>query len=141
MVLILQGFFTLLANVRSRFAVCVSGFFLSHCFRWVIPSDCGLSGVSLCKFLPVYREHHLSVFLYRDQRQCRNGKDCQSSPTCFWSSLINLISKDSYVVFYLSCIISRFNGEKTAKQMKNRRSFVRTCWSRECVMTQIGEVI
>ena len=27
-------------------------------------------------------------------------------------------------VFYLSCIISRFNAEKKAKQMISRRSFV-----------------
>ena len=62
-------------------------------------------------------------FIRRGQKQHRNGKACQASSTCFWSSLINLISKDTYVVFYLSCIISRFNGEKTAKQMKSRRSF------------------
>ena len=54
----------------------------------------------------------------------RNGEACGASPTCFWSSLINFIN--TYVVFYLSCIISRFNGEKTAKQMKSRGSFVRT---------------
>ena len=40
----------------------------------------------------------------------------------FWSCL----KKDTYVVFYLSCIIRRFNGEKTGKQMKSRQSFVRT---------------
>ena len=29
----------------------------------------------------------------------RNGEACRASPTCFWSSLINLISKDIDVVF------------------------------------------
>ena len=57
-------------------------------------------------------------FIRRNQYQCRNGKACRASPTCFWLSLINLLSKDTYVVIYLSCIISRFNGKKTAKQMK-----------------------
>ena len=66
-------------------------------------------------------------FIRRGQKQRRNGEACRDSPTCFWSSLIKLISIDTYVVFYLSCIISRFNGEKTAKEMKSRPSFVRTC--------------
>ena len=74
-------------------------------------------------------------FITRDQKQRRNGEACRASPTCFWSSLINLILKDTHMVFYLSCIISRPNGEKTAKQMKIRRSFVRTCCRRVCVMT------
>ena len=43
-------------------------------------------------------------FIRRDQKQRRSG--------------------EGYVVFYLSCIISRFNGKKTVKQMKSRRSFV-----------------
>ena len=60
-------------------------------------------------------------FIRRALKQGRNGEACQASPTCFWSSLINLISKDTYVVFGLSCIISSFDGEKTAKQMKSRR--------------------
>ena len=34
----------------------------------------------------------------RDQKQCRNGKACQVSPTCSRSNLINLISKDTYMV-------------------------------------------
>ena len=63
-------------------------------------------------------------FIRQDQKQCRHGEACKASATCFWSSLINLISRDIYMVFYLSCIISRFNGEKAAKQMKSRHSFV-----------------
>ena len=55
----------------------------------------------------------------RDQKQRKNGEACRASPMCFWSSLINLVLKDNYVVFYLPCIISRFNGEKTAKKMKS----------------------
>ena len=35
----------------------------------------------------------------------------RSSPTCFWSSLINLILNDTIIFFYLSCIISGFNGK------------------------------
>ena len=66
-------------------------------------------------------------FIRRDQKQHRNGEACRASPTCFWSSLINLISKDTYVVFYLSYFISRFNVEMTAKRMKSRRNFVKTC--------------
>ena len=66
------------------------------------------------------------MFVWLDHKQRRNGEACRAIPTCFWSSLINFISKDtcSNVVFYLSCIISRLNGENTAKQMKSRRSFV-----------------
>ena len=70
---------------------------------------------------------HLDIkFIRRDQTKHRNGEACRASPKFFWSSLINLISKDSYmyVVFYLSCIISRFNAEKTAKQIQSRCSFV-----------------
>ena len=67
------------------------------------------------------------MFIRRDKKQRRNSEACRASPTCFWASLISLISKDPYVIFYLSCIISRFNGKKTAKQMKSRHSFVRTC--------------
>ena len=65
-------------------------------------------------------------FIRRDQKQIRNGVACLASPKWFWSSLINLISKDTYVLFYSSFIICRFIGEKTAKQMKSRRTFVRT---------------
>ena len=45
-------------------------------------------------------------FIRRDSKQSRNGKACRASPTCFCLSMINLISKDTYVVLYLSCIIS-----------------------------------
>ena len=46
-------------------------------------------------------------FIRRNQKQRRNG--------------------EAYVVFYISCIISRFNGENTAKQVKSRCSFVQNC--------------
>ena len=81
----------------------------------------------------IYIENTMLVSFYikiirRDQIQGRNGEACRASPTCFSSSLINLISKDTNVVFYLSCNFSRLNGEKTAKKKKNsRRSSVRTC--------------
>ena len=57
-------------------------------------------------------------FIMRDQKQRRNSEACRAIPACFWSGLINSISKDACVVFSLSCIIS----EKTAKQEKSRRS-------------------
>ena len=81
----------------------------------------------------MYIENTFDIkFIRLDQKQRRNGEACRASPTCFSSSLINLISKYTIMVFYLSCIISRFDGEKTTKQMKNRRNFVRTCWRLEC---------
>ena len=46
-------------------------------------------------------------FLRQDQRQYRNGEACHTSPVCFWSSLINFISKYSNMVFYLSCVSTR----------------------------------
>ena len=71
----------------------------------------------------VYIENTMLVsfdikFIRQDQKQYRNGEACRASLTCFWSSLINLISKDTYIFFYLSFIISRFNGETTAKERK-----------------------
>lgn len=60
----------------------------------------------------------------RYQKQRRNGEACRASPTRFWSSLINLVSKDTYIVFYLSCIIRIFSGVKSVKQNKSKRSFV-----------------
>ena len=50
-------------------------------------------------------------FITQDQKRRRNGEACRASPACFWSSLINLISNDTYAVFYLSCIINIFNCE------------------------------
>ena len=47
-------------------------------------------------------------FIKRDQTQRRNGEACRASSTCFWSSLINFISKDTYMVCYISCIFRRF---------------------------------
>lgn len=60
-------------------------------------------------------------YIRQDNKQCRNGKACRDGRMCSWSSLINFISKDTYVVLYLSCIVSIFNGEKTAKEMKSRQ--------------------
>ena len=46
----------------------------------------------------LYRQHLGSVFhskfIRKDQKQRRNGEACQASLICFWSSLINLLSKD-----------------------------------------------
>ena len=36
-------------------------------------------------------------FIMRDQKRRRNGGACRASPTCFWSGLINLISKDLFL--------------------------------------------
>ena len=69
-------------------------------------------------------------FIRRNQKWCRNGEACQASPTCLYLSLIILISKDTYVVLYLSCIISRYHGKKTAKQMKSRCFFFNLLISR-----------
>ena len=63
-------------------------------------------------------------FIRREQKQRKNSEACRASLTCFWGSLINLISKNTNMVFYLSCINSRLNGEKTVIQMKSRRNFV-----------------
>ena len=78
-----------------------------------------------CRFPKIFGviENTLSVsfdikFFRRDQKQRRNGQALRASPTSFWSSLKNLISKDTYIVFYLSCMISRFNGKETAKKCK-----------------------
>ena len=72
---------------------------------------------------PVYIEYTMIVsfdirFIRRDQKQRRNGEACRAIPTFFWTSLINFISKGTYVFFYLPCIICGFNGERTVKQMK-----------------------
>ena len=42
---------------------------------------------------------------------------------------------------YLSCIISRLNGEKTAKQNEEQTQFCTTLLCHECVMTLTGNVI
>ena len=44
-------------------------------------------------------------FIRLDQKQHRNGDACRASPMCFWLSLIRLISKDTFMVFYSSSII------------------------------------
>ena len=36
----------------------------------------------------------------RDQKQRNNGDACWASLTCFWSSLITLLSRDTHMVFY-----------------------------------------
>ena len=60
-----------------------------------------------------------------DIKFTRRGLSSQSD--VFLVEPVNLISKATYVVFYLSCIIRKFNGEKIVKQMESRRSFIRTC--------------
>ena len=51
-------------------------------------------------------------FIRREQKLRRDGEAYRASPTCLCLSLINLISNYTYMVFYLSCIISRCNGGK-----------------------------
>ena len=59
-------------------------------------------------------------FIRLNLKQPRNGEGYQVSLTCFWLSLKILISK---VVFYLSCIICRFNGEKKVKPNEEQTQF------------------
>ena len=55
-------------------------------------------------------------FIRRDQKQCKNGEAYRDSPTCFWASLINLISKDTNMVFYLSCVIKDFRANRASSK-------------------------
>ena len=63
-------------------------------------------------------------FIRQDQKQRRNGEACQAS---FWSGMIDLILKDTEIVFFLSFIISRFLGMKNIKETKSKCFFVQTC--------------
>ena len=72
-----------------------------------------------------------SKFIRQDQKQRRNGEACRASPTCFWLSLIYLISKGTFVVFCLSCIISRLNGKKKNSQNK---------WKADAVLFELHDV-
>ena len=118
---------TNLDNSRTR-AYCACSRCGSGLFEHFFSRLSFLCPFSLCGRRPDIENTMLvsfdTQFIRQNQKQRRNGEACRASPTYFWSSLMNLISKDSYVVFYLSCIINRLNGEKTAEQMK---SFVRTC--------------
>ena len=62
-------------------------------------------------------------FIWRDQKHCKNGKAFGASWTRFWSSLINLISKNTYMFFYLPCITEILKGVKSVKQVKSECSF------------------
>ena len=42
-------------------------------------------------------------FIRRDQKMRRNGEARAEPFHIFWSSLINVISKDDFMIFYLSC--------------------------------------
>ena len=75
-----------------------------------------------------------SKLIRRDQKQRRNGEACRASPTRFWSSLVYLISKDTYVVFFLSCIICRFIS-KDSETNEKQTQFYSNLLRRECVMT------
>ena len=57
-------------------------------------------------------------FIRQDQKQCRNGEACRASPTCFWSSLINLTAKDTYVVFCLSRLLADLMAKRQQTQCK-----------------------
>ena len=57
-------------------------------------------------------------FIRRDQKQCRNGEACRASPTCFWSSLINLISKDIYVIFLFHALLANLMAKRQQKKCK-----------------------
>ena len=68
-------------------------------------------------------------FIWQDQRQSMNDEACQSDVFLAEPDKLD-IKRPTYVVFYLSCIISRFDGEKTAKQMK-----------REAVLFELDDVM
>ena len=55
----------------------------------------------------------VSFVLSNDQERLEIAQDWQglrAGLTCFWSSLINVISKDVNMVFCLSCIIRRLKA-------------------------------
>ena len=47
-------------------------------------------------------------FIRRDKKQRRDGEACRASPTCFWSSLINLTSKDTNMVYIYHALLEEF---------------------------------
>ena len=64
-------------------------------------------------------------FIRRHQKQRKNGEACRASPTCFWSSLINLISKHTkhgFLFIMHNYKILRY--KKVSKEVENKRSFV-----------------
>ena len=60
-------------------------------------------------------------FIGRDQKQCRKGEACHAFSQFVWSSLINLISKDTEVVFYLHHYKTSWHKEH--QRSENKRSF------------------
>ena len=56
-------------------------------------------------------------FIWPNQKQSMIYEVCQSDVFLAEPEKLD-IKRPTYVVFYLSCIISMFDGEKTAKQMK-----------------------
>ena len=77
----------------------------------------------------------------RDQKQRGNCEACLASPTCFWSSLINLISKDTALVFCLSCNIRRFKGVRRLKKIKKIQFCSNLLTSRMRYGPLVGDVI
>ena len=54
-------------------------------------------------------------FIRGDQKQYRNDEACRASLTCFWSSLIKLISKDTRFSIYhalLEDLVAKRQGNK-----------------------------
>ena len=47
-------------------------------------------------------------FIRRDKKQRRDGEACRASPTCFWSGLINLTSKDTNMVYIYHALLEEF---------------------------------
>ena len=41
------------------------------------------------------------VYQARHEAAVRRGETCQAIPTSFWSSLINLISNDTNIIFHI----------------------------------------
>ena len=62
-------------------------------------------------------------FFRRDLEQHKNNEVCRASPTCFCSSLINLIPKDTNMVFYLSWTIRKLQGINSVKNGEKQLLF------------------
>ena len=68
-------------------------------------------------------------FVRRDQKEHRHGEACRISPTCFWSSLIDMVSEDTYVVLiyhalYADCMAKRYWNKRKAHSVLFELAYV-----------------
>ena len=54
----------------------------------------------------------------QDQKQCRNGKVCRASMTCFWVSLMNLIPTDTKVGREIPVVVIPSGNYRSGKYSK-----------------------